>query len=165
MVFKMKLDVSDDILASIRDLPTRVLPEFRNEMQTVVKPAVQKAVEQYLAPYPPERSLKPPFEFATDKSRKAFFATNGFGRGIPTKRTGVLGKGWNVEVSYQLSNSLIRISNVQPYSRFVYGPRQIPGHAQTGWSKDFDTKSDKVLDVAENEVTSAWGRAVARAIK
>lgn len=165
MGFKLNLNVGSYLLNAMKELPDSVQGSFRQEMQTVVKPAIDGLVAKYLAPYPPERKETPPFEFATLKSQRAYFASNGFGKGIPYKRSGTLGRGWNVAVSYKFQDSLIRISNVQPYSKFVYGPRQVPGHRTTGWGADFDKKAGLVQDGAEQEIVNAWGRAIAKAIQ
>ena len=37
-----------------------------------------------------------PIQWDTPKQRRAFFASDGFGRGIPTKQTGEYTKGWQV---------------------------------------------------------------------
>lgn len=158
-MFRMKVEIGDYILTTMQDLSTSVQPIFRDLLQTDVKPAVQKSVEKHLATYPPPREKLPPFEFASDRSRKAYFATNGFGKGIPYKRTNTLAKGWDTKVSSKFSNNLITISNVQPYSTYVYGPRQIPGHAQTGWGKDFDKMAGVIQDDAEEAIVKAWGKA------
>jgi len=51
-----------------------------------------------------------PIPWDSDRQRKAFFASNGFGRGIPTKRTGEYTKAWKAikvqEGHYEVSNPL-----------------------------------------------------------
>ena len=50
-----------------------------------------------------------PIQWDSVKQRKAFFATDGFGRGIPTKRSGETAKGWQVirtEAGYDVGNPL-----------------------------------------------------------
>jgi len=50
-----------------------------------------------------------PIQWDSVKQRKAFFASDGFGRGIPTKRTGEYTKGWQViktEDGYDVGNPL-----------------------------------------------------------
>lgn len=49
-----------------------------------------------------------PVQWDSDKQRRAFFATNGFGRGIPYTRTGNYGRGWTVTpvpMGFELSNA------------------------------------------------------------
>ena len=55
-----------------------------------------------------------PIKWDSVRQRKAFFATDGFGRGIPTKRTGEYTKAWKViavekspaDVGYDIGNPL-----------------------------------------------------------
>ena len=50
-----------------------------------------------------------PIKWDSLKQRKAFFASDGFGRGIPTKRGGEYTKGWQVirtETGYDVGNPL-----------------------------------------------------------
>jgi len=62
----------------------------------------------------PGKKVKYPIKWDTEKQRKAFFASDGFGRGIPTKRTGEYQKGWKVfpvvgspaDVGYDVGNPL-----------------------------------------------------------
>ena len=42
-----------------------------------------------------------PIRWTSERQRKAFFATKGFGRGIPYKRTGKLAKAWVVDINFQ----------------------------------------------------------------
>jgi hypothetical protein len=46
--------------------------------------------------YPPrvEHGESNPYHWTSDKQRKAFFATDGFGGGIPYSRTQTLSRGW-----------------------------------------------------------------------
>jgi hypothetical protein len=45
--------------------------------------------------------VKYPIRWTSERQRRAFFATNGFGRGIPTKRTGDVAR-WGVFVDYDV---------------------------------------------------------------
>jgi hypothetical protein len=80
-----------------------------------------------------------PIAWTSEKQRRAFFATNGFGRGIPTKRTGALNDGWNSfsETITGLGTRVL-IWNSQGYAQFVVGRFTPSGHMQrfhrnTGW--------------------------------
>lgn len=44
----------------------------------------------------PGKPVRYPVSWDTPKQKRAYFATNGFGRGIPTKRSGGYQKGYNV---------------------------------------------------------------------
>lgn len=81
-----------------------------------------------------------PIHWVSERQRRAFFATKGFGRGIPTRRTGAIAAQWSVEVIYQPNRiTAIAASNPSPVRRFVTGDEQQPFHTITGWQKDADT--------------------------
>jgi len=67
-----------------------------------------------------EKGKKPtyPIQWDSEKQRKKFFATDGFGKGIPTKRTNEYVKAWTVrkvgEVGYEIVNE-------KPYAQYVGG--------------------------------------------
>jgi hypothetical protein len=80
-----------------------------------------------------------PIEWTSEKQRKAFFASNGFGRGIPTKRTAALNEGWlSVSTTIPGLGTNILIWNTKDYTQFVVG-RFTPSthmqrfHRNTGW--------------------------------
>lgn len=120
---------------------TPSVAEFQREIDRVVIPALQREVTQRLAP--PPGPVRYPFQFATARSRRAYFATNGFGKGIPYRRTGDLGRAWKVDHLKRNNGGVITVYNAAPYAGYVYGApiidgfNQVPGHARTGWGKGF----------------------------
>ena len=65
----------------------------------------------------PGQSPRYPIKWDSEKQRRAFFASDGFGRGIPTSRTGAYPAGWNIaklENGYQLINTV-------KYTKYVGG--------------------------------------------
>lgn len=84
---------------------------------------------------PPLGGVKYPIMWTTEKQRKAFFASDGFGRGIPTRRTGKVSQGWKVT----FKDKVIKLYNRVPYARYVYGgfdsrtENQQRFHRNTGW--------------------------------
>ena len=93
-----------------------------------------------LSPVP--GAVKYPIDWTSEKQRRAFFATNGFGKGIPTKRTGKLGKSWTM-TSEDVNEGThggaeILISNSASYAKYVIGAppgfKPMQGfHLNTGW--------------------------------
>lgn len=59
-----------------------------------------------------------PIHWDSEKQRRAFFATGGFGRGIPSKRTGELEGGWQV---VRLGDSGYRLENASAHAKYVTG--------------------------------------------
>lgn len=63
-----------------------------------------------------------PLDWQTPKQRKAFFASNGFGGGIPSQRTGELEAGYKVDIAPLESNAAAMvITNSAPHARYVSG--------------------------------------------
>jgi len=63
-----------------------------------------------------------PIKWDSVKQRKAFFASDGFGRGIPTKRSGEYTKGWQViktETGYDVGNPLAHSKYIGGTARSV----------------------------------------------
>lgn len=69
-----------------------------------------------------------PIEWASEKQRRAFFATNGFGAGIPYSRSGDIHG-----ISFGVAGNEIRIAYEQRGSNYVIGLKQQPFHKNTGW--------------------------------
>lgn len=68
------------------------------------------------------KPIKYPVRWDSEKQRRAFFATNGFGKGIPHKRTHSYRKGWKVK---KFSNG-VALQNKHPAGA-------IGGDPKTGW--------------------------------
>jgi len=84
-----------------------------------------------------------PLRWASERQRRAFFATRGFGRGIPTRRSGELLEGWQViyEEIGEESGAII-LTNDDPSVEFVQGDRAQPFHLDTGWVQIDDVGDD-----------------------
>jgi hypothetical protein len=124
--------------------------------------SLQQWQTQFLAQLQQEPgSPKYPIRWTSERQRRAFFATDGFGRGIPTKRSHALSQAWQVIVNVEqitrfqvFTNSLIAflaqfkiteaptpppptiivdVSNPVSYERYVEGENQQGFHKDTGW--------------------------------
>lgn len=103
--------------------------------------AVKYPVDWTRSPIPSGRWPNMP-DGTYSKQKAAFFATDGFGKGIPTKRTGKLGKSWtmtseDVNEAAQ-SGAEILITNSASYAKYVIGAppgtKPMQGfHLNTGW--------------------------------
>lgn len=78
-----------------------------------------------------------PIQWASDKQRKAFFASNNWGRGFPTKRSGKTERAWKVIYVVASEGGDITLLNTEPHAKYVYGDEagqhQQPFHRNTGW--------------------------------
>lgn len=80
---------------------------------------------------------KYPIRWSSERQRKAFFATDGFGRGIPTRRTGNIAAGWEVSSIPDGDGVSIILSNPADETKFVHGPQPFGQgfHIDTGWTQ------------------------------
>lgn len=142
MVFRIKgqydLSAIDDLEVfneQVEEINIEILDEVRDEI-------APHAIDELSLEPPP---TKKPIQWTSDRQRKAFFASNGFGKGIPYKRTGGLAKMWVVEVR---GNTIV-IENKSAIGKYVYGSLaqnrsqalrfQQQFHANTGWQPATDT--------------------------
>jgi hypothetical protein len=172
-MFKHYLSIPHDMFKAFRELPVRAKRNFNREIRDVVQPNAQKQVDGlFTAPGP----VKYKFRFGTagnpagaDRSRRAFFASRGFGRGIPTRRTGAILKAWAIEITRQGQTTYILLTNTDPKAKFVYGlppiQQQIIGHARTGWGKDNKVAFGLLQEYVIGELVKAWRKSVTDAVK
>jgi hypothetical protein len=85
----------------LQDLGAEIPKVGRQQIRTVLNRIQRRMSKEGKRP-------EYPIQWDSDKQRKAFFASDGFGRGIPTKRTGEYISGWTIAPitnGYQLQNS------------------------------------------------------------
>lgn len=90
------------------------------------------------------------FPWTTPKQQRAFFASNGFGAGIPTSRTDSIANSWQVVVD--LGEGSIGYVNTSPASRFVLGEFQQRFHAITGWKREDLIALEILVDPAIDDI-------------
>lgn len=97
-----------------------------------------------------------PYKWQTEKQRRAYFATKGFGKGIPYTRSGKLADGWK-----QIEDGVnSKVVNEVPYVRYVMGADQQRGHAADKWRQ-----WQKVVEDNMKGMIQAMQQAVDRWIK
>jgi len=130
----------------------RLIREFPAEadriVRRVLRPYISRRIDQSLRKPPPKRVYNAPVRWKSERQKRAFFATEGFGRGIPTQRTNGYVTAWHVRADYKNNLGIVRIYNdviheavssgerfypEQPYAAFVGGIWQQPFHTDTGW--------------------------------
>ena len=155
--------------------PIPELEAFIASIETMVQDIANNVVEKYRATIIDELSSTPPpakkpIEWQSEKQRKAFFATDGFGKGIPTKRTGKLQKGWMVDAIADGKAVNIVILNTNDYAKYVVGSLaqnasnasrfQQRMHKNTGWELASVTAQywlNEMMDEFTREYNSAIG--------
>jgi hypothetical protein len=122
------LDVLDAIEAQMKRAP--------GIMQTAYK----RAVDRFIArPMLAELRREPgpvsrPIEWQSERQRRAYFATDGFGGGIPSRRSGKLLRGFRVEINgVPREGVVLMLTNKVPYTRYVMGDDMQKMHIRTGW--------------------------------
>jgi hypothetical protein len=124
---------------------TRAL-EIINRQLDALPEQIQRAVDRTTQTAQPARdevarypgAVKYPIQWTSEKQRRAFFATNGFGAGIPYRRTGGLGQAWNLTSARSATGAVLVLENRAASAKYVYGffgqPRPQQGfHVNTGW--------------------------------
>jgi hypothetical protein len=85
-----------------------------------------------------KQSLKPgavkyPIQWTSEKQRRAYFATNGFGAGIPYRRTGNMINDIHFKYGEGGGSDYVTAETDSPYAQFVVGQYQQKFHHNTGW--------------------------------
>lgn len=137
-----------NIKTSVRGL--KEVKELMASLPRGIKLQAMEAIATYLigneqrglakAPERVQHDAGNPYQWQSEKQRRAFFATDGFGGGIPYKRTGNLSAGW-VYSSTDSNWTSVKIENIESYSGFVMGDQQQRGHAADKWRKFADVIS------------------------
>lgn len=119
--------------------------DFLSILPRGVKIAAMSAYAEYLIgdeshglKYNPPRvthDADNPYLWQSEKQRRAFFATDGFGGGIPHERTGETTNAWTLQVKDSNWTSA-KIVNDSPGAYWVQGEGQQRGHKADGWRRD-----------------------------
>lgn len=160
--FTSKGRLLDDLIGFLGSLQTIV-----NQTQAEVVAEIEPTVKDELA-YTPERHEWTPDDllpWTSELQRKAFFASGGFGGGIPHERTNALPDGWIVAND---GNGRTIIANNVPGALYLYGSlaKTNPGaHQQEflkliGWPTAYPTVKfwmDYVADETFKRIKQQFG--------
>lgn len=129
-MFKASVLPDQDVLDAIaKDLPKA--PILMRVAMTLKVRELDAQVISKLRVEPPKPTY--PLRWKSKKQRAAYFATNGFGKGIPYRRTGEMSKRWETVFVQTPEGGDILVQNDSPYVDFVQGLDQQPFHIDTGW--------------------------------
>jgi len=134
----------------------RLNPYALERAREAVRPIVRKMMIQLHEPAGP---VVYPIRWASAKQRRAYFATNGFGRGIPSVRTNRLVNTWTDEMRIQGGELRVTVQNNVPYRAFVTGDDQQPFHERTGWYDDAQVTTfygSQMADATRAEWRTMW---------
>lgn len=167
-MYNVRLTIPRDVLQARRNAPARAQAKLAQTMERAIRPAVERQAQDLLGREP--GPVVRPFAFATARSRRWYFWA--FKGRLPYRRTGQLGKGWRVAFDRRLSSGQLRIYNLARAAGYVYGPgndlasfRQVPGHARTGWGRDFPTALPLLQEFAVSLMVDAWYQAVLESLR
>lgn len=125
-------------------LVAKRLERLRRKIPLISKDRLYRAaVEIRRQMKEPGAPITYPVQWDSEKQRKAFFASDGFGRGIPTKRSGEYTKAWQIikrEDGYDVGNPLAHARYIGGTARSRRQSRIHKGR----WSIFLDVK-DRVL--------------------
>lgn len=98
-----------------------------------------------------------PIQWKSEKQRRAFFATDGFGGGIPTRRTG---KVLSWVLVWDKETQSVKLYNPIEYSKFVFGgfgvrQYQQPFHRNTGYPLAIKVR-DRLFAQAETYLANVF---------
>ena len=142
-------DVLDAIAETARESPRRMSKAYKKR----VKRLRQQLLDE-LRQYPGK--VKYPFRWKSERQRRAFFATDGFGFGIPYVRTNALKEGWTTHIRDRRDGVIFEVVNNTDYAEFVVGDWAQPGHIATGWRSAAVTIA-RFREQAVDELIDVWG--------
>jgi hypothetical protein len=152
MTVRIRVDVPDDLLTEYERnaarYPALVEKAFRRQLVKIGGKVVKK-----LQTTPPP--VKRPIRWKSERQRRAFFATDGFGGGIPSRRSGELQQGWKYTVDKLDRGGVLTVSNKVSYGRYVQGDDAQPFHLDTGWTQAAPVFAQARVD-AEKQLEEIW---------
>ena len=130
--------ISVDITADLDVLDA--IEEQMSKAPGLMATAYKRAVDRFIArPMLAELRREPgpvsrPLEWQSERQRRAYFATDGFGGGIPSTRSGKLLRGFRVSIDGAPKEGVVlMLTNRVPYTRYVMGDDMQKMHIRTGW--------------------------------
>lgn len=157
-MFKVEVKVDKKLFGDITDKalngPKEVFVQYGNAVAAIGDRAVKTLSTEPGKP-------RYPIRWSTERQRRAYFATDGFGRGIPYKRTGKYADAWQWNARTTATGGIFEIQNTaltqrkQPLEQYVQGARQQPFHKDTGWVSTQPTL-DNAATEAELLLSTMW---------
>lgn len=147
MQFRTKSTIKERIttfVANLNAFPQQIA-DITQEVVDIAEPEVMSILT--FTPPRPNRKI----EWTSEKQRRAYFATDGFGNGIPYRRKGNASKGWRLFGVKTASGAQIIVRNEWDVAKYIYGQftTQSPQqrfHDITGWTAA-KTQREQILDI------------------
>lgn len=151
-MFDLRLEYNRRFLRNLKRRIVQTEDRFNNAMLGKKGRLANKALSKLTRE--PGPAVKP-IEWSSLRQRRAFFATKGFGRGIPTRRTGALLSAWKVFYQWTRGGGSITLGNDNPAMPFVQGDQAQQFHKNTGWVQ-VDDVVDDFMKEASDVVIEQW---------
>lgn len=151
-MIKFSSDIPFDIFDAIQEQAQKLPALVKRGLPRVTRPIDNRMLAE-LTYEPPVWTKKR--RWNSLKQMRAFFATNGFGGGIPTRRTGALIRAWRVLTKFSVDGGEIIAENTSPHADFVQGDRAQMMHLDTGWPQAAPIYA-KYLPVYEDALIEFW---------
>lgn len=97
-----------------------------------------------------------PIRWSSERQRKAYFATRGFGRGIPSRRTGEIVGAWDAEFVSNGKGGTLMMINRNPAVQYLQGARVQGFHLDTGWVQIDDVENDAMKEMGDIAVATFY---------
>lgn len=152
----VKVIVADDIIAAYNERivtsPKLLETAFRRQITRLRKRILDTLQED---PGPVVYANNGRLRWKSEKQRRAYFATDGFGNGIPYRRTGQLLESYDVRIDPAGNGGSLLITNSDPSAPFVVGDDAQPYHLDTGWTQVADVVVE-YEDIAADALIETW---------
>lgn len=117
----LRVSSRTDILTTVDKALTnapRQIEGINRDVATEFDTEVMPQLRRIPPPHPFQPGL---FPWTSERQRRAFFASNGFGGGIPTKRTGRIADSWGLVTSRRGQTVSFTARNRHPAAQYLYG--------------------------------------------
>lgn len=151
-MISLHTEVPIDVFTAIQEQAQRLPALVKRGLPRVTRPIDKRMLGELTAEPPVWEGKR---DWQTERQRRAFFATDGFGHGIPYRRTGGLARAWKVTTVFTSDGGEIVASNDNPASDFVQGDRAQRMHLATGWPQAAPIYA-KYLPVYEDALIDFW---------
>lgn len=89
------------------------------------------------------------------RQKAAYYATNGFGKGIPSASSGNMRNHWRVDLLADGNGGILEVNNDVPYAVYVQGVWMQPFHIDAGYADAQKVVSDYRVE-AEEVLIQTW---------
>lgn len=165
--FQMKLVQNQDLLDKLRLLPERAQRNIRRLIVTELVPYLEERANELMMANSP-MPVSSPFAFGTNASRAFYFAMIHDNPELADDRHWIrtfrLESGFRFEASDRLRGTQIRGRNINPESRYVFGPYLVEGHRRTGWSERAEEIRLTLQLEMKSYIARLWSIAVREAL-